>query len=223
MKGDWQFNNLKIAGVAPKFPVNKEVNQRIAVTKVNITTLQVDAIVNAANPSLLGGGGVDGAIHATAGSELSQECAQLGGCATGQAKITSGYNLPARHVIHTVGPKGENEHDLRNCYNACLRLCRDNKLRSIAFPCISTGLYGYPEEAAAKTALRTVRQWLERHLQDIDCVVFCTFSDKALQLYKTLMPCYFPVEVPVDSSRDLNPQGLGRVANSQSSPPRKAN
>lgn len=200
----------------PLFPIRMDLNQRVVVTQADITTLQVDAIVNAANETLLGGGGVDGAIHATAGRDLYRECAQLGGCATGQAKITSGYRLPARHVIHTVGPKGEKERDLRKCYKACLQLCLDHKLRSIAFPCISTGVYGYPEQPAAKVALQTVRQWLEIHWREIDSIIFCTFTASDMQLYTDLMPRYFPVELPDKTQDELNPKGLGSLASTQS-------
>lgn len=209
----------------PIFPVWMDLNERVVVTKADITKLKVDAIVNAANSSLLGGGGVDGAIHAAAGKDLYNECAQLRGCATGQAKITLGYNLPARHVIHTVGPKGEDEKHLRSCYNACLELCLDNKLRTVAFPCISTGVYGYPEEPAAEVALLTVRQWLEKHWRDIDCIIFCTFSDSDLELYKSLMPRYFPLKLPPiheTSVGKLNAQGLGPLADTRSSATKKA-
>jgi O-acetyl-ADP-ribose deacetylase (regulator of RNase III) len=198
------------------FAIRDSINKRVTVTCMDITTLQVDAIVNAANNTLLGGGGVDGAIHAAAGPRLARDCAQLGGCPTGEAKITSGYNLPARHVIHTVGPQGEKEHDLRNTYRACLKLCLQHGLRTIAFPCISTGLYGYPAEAAAKVALSTVRQWLEKHQDDVDFIIFCTFSSKVLQLYTSLMPRYFPVQFPDRSMEELNSQGLSPLVDAQS-------
>jgi len=211
--------------VDPLFPVNDHINQRIIVTKADITTVYVDAIVNAAKTSLLGGGGVDGAIHVAAGKDLYRECAQLGGCATGQAKITSGYRLPARHVIHTVGPRGEREQELRRCYNACLQLCLAYKLRTVAFPCISTGTFGYPAEAAAKVALLTVRQWLEEHWREVDCIMFCTFLDSDWELYTSLMPQYFPLDLPSAPKvvSGLNPQGLGPLADTRSTAPKLAN
>lgn len=157
----------------------------------DITTLDVAAIVNAANSSLLGGGGVDGAIHRAAGPDLVHECRLLGGCKTGEAKITKGYRLPARHVIHTVGPvwRGgdQGEPDLLvACYRNSLALAEKHGLRSIAFPCISTGIFGYPAEAAARVAVGTVRDVLSGSAAPPD-VVFCCFSSDDLAHYRALL------------------------------------
>jgi O-acetyl-ADP-ribose deacetylase (regulator of RNase III) len=154
---------------------------RLEVVVADITTLAVDAIVNAANTSLLGGGGVDGAIHRAAGPKLLAECRTLGGCATGSAKITRGYELPAKHVIHAVGPvwNGGNHGEpelLASCYRTALMLAADDGLRSIAFPAISTGVYRFPADLAARIAVGTVVSEISANARGLNRVVFCCFS-----------------------------------------------
>ncbi|MBL9178125.1 MAG: O-acetyl-ADP-ribose deacetylase [Verrucomicrobiaceae bacterium] len=157
----------------------------------DITKLDVDAIVNAANSSLLGGGGVDGAIHHAAGPELLEECRSLNGCCTGEAKITKGYKLKARHVIHTVGPvwnggrTGKVE-KLRACYTNSLRLAADNGLQSVAFPCISTGVYRFPPDEAAHIAFDAVTEFLKSP-GSVQNVIFCCFSEADRERYEALL------------------------------------
>jgi O-acetyl-ADP-ribose deacetylase len=164
------------------------VIDRIQIVQGDITRLDVDAIVNAANQSLLGGGGVDGAIHRAAGPALLDECRKLGGCATGQARITRGHRLLARHVIHTVGPvyRGGNRREaesLGSCYRESLRLAAEAKLRTVAFPCISTGIYGYPKAEACRIALAAAIEWLGTH--DLPTsVTFCCFEHEDIELYR---------------------------------------
>jgi O-acetyl-ADP-ribose deacetylase (regulator of RNase III) len=164
---------------------------RIEVCEGDITTLAVDAIVNAANASLMGGGGVDGAIHRAAGPELMAECSGLGGCSTGEAKITGGYRLAARHVIHTVGPfwrggSADEERLLASCYRRSLELARENGLRSIAFPAISTGLYGFPASRAARIAVETVADVLDDD-QHFERVLLCCFDARSSALHLTAL------------------------------------
>lgn len=169
--------------------MRSDVRARMSVIEGDITELQVDAIVNAANSTLMGGGGVDGAIHAAAGPALTRECAGLGGCETGRAKMTAGYRLPARHVIHTVGPvyddgrKGE-PILLASCYRESLRLAAEAELEVIAFPCISTGAFNYPHRAACEIAVTAVAQWLENNEFPRE-VVFCCFETTDARRYRS--------------------------------------
>jgi O-acetyl-ADP-ribose deacetylase (regulator of RNase III) len=165
--------------------------KRIKILNGDITNFKVDAIVNAANTSLLGGGGVDGAIHRAAGRELLEECRKLNGCETGKAKITKGYKLPAKFVIHTVGPvyrdgkHGEPEL-LASCYRESLTLAAQNDIKTIAFPCISTGVYGYPFREACVIALRTVEDFLQAN-ESIEQVLMVCFSDEDFTQYEAIL------------------------------------
>jgi O-acetyl-ADP-ribose deacetylase (regulator of RNase III) len=163
----------------------------IRAIKADITTLAVDAVVNAANTTLLGGGGVDGAIHHAAGPELLEECRRVGGCPTGEARITRGHRLPARWIIHTVGPvwKGGDRGEaalLASCYESSLRVAAENNLRSIAFPAIGTGAYAYPLELATTIAISSVRRMTSQG-DSFDEVVFCCYSGEDLAIYKRIL------------------------------------
>jgi len=164
---------------------------RVKLRLGDITKLSVDAIVNAANTTLLGGGGVDGAIHRAAGPELLEECRRIGGCPTGEARVTKGYRLPAKHVIHTVGPiwrggKVNEEELLRNCYRNSMKLADENGMKTIAFPSISTGAYGFPIERAAPIALQVVRENLER-MMNLENVILICFSQSDYDVYEKSM------------------------------------
>jgi O-acetyl-ADP-ribose deacetylase (regulator of RNase III) len=169
----------------------KNPDSKIEILRGDITKLEVDAIVNAANTTLLGGGGVDGAIHRAAGPELVRECRTLGGCRTGEAKITRGYRLPARFVIHTVGPvwrggkHGEPE-TLANCYRNSFQLALENRIKTIAFPAISCGAYGYPIEEAAHIAFNTTRDFLATN-DEIQKVIFVVWGEDVYDVYREIL------------------------------------
>lgn len=175
-----------------KIIISNKIFAKVAKIKIiqgDITRLKVDAIVNAANKTLLGGGGVDGAIHRAAGPKLLEECAALHGCETGQAKITKGYNLPAKHIIHTVGPvwrggKNNEEKLLALCYRESFKLAEEYKLKSIAFPAISCGIYGFPIERAAKITLSETKRFLEENSHFLQEIIFVLFSENDYNIYR---------------------------------------
>jgi O-acetyl-ADP-ribose deacetylase (regulator of RNase III) len=176
--------------------VNPALNEKVAVWRGDITHLEIDAIVNAANCSLLGGGGVDGAIHRAASRALLRECEGLGGCDTGDAKLTGGHRLPAKYVLHTVGPTDRDPAMLESCYNRCLELVLEHSIKSVAFPCIATGVYGYPHKDAALLALKATREWLEEHSDKVDRIIFCVFLEVDYKLYCKYLHYFYPVEKP---------------------------
>lgn len=164
---------------------------KIEIIKGDITKLRVDAIVNAANKTLLGGGGVDGAIHRAAGRELFEECKTLNGCETGQSKITKGYNLPSKFIIHTVGPvwrggKNNEEELLKSCYLTSLNLAIKNNIKTIAYPAISCGIYGFPIDKAAKIAFETVKDFISQN-DRIEKIIFIDINDRVINEYKKLV------------------------------------
>jgi O-acetyl-ADP-ribose deacetylase (regulator of RNase III) len=170
---------------------SSDLEQRVSLSTGDITRLKVDAIVNAANTSLLGGGGVDGAIHRAAGPELLAECRTLGGCPPGQARLTAGYRLPASHVIHTVGPiwrggGAEERQVLENCYRSCLAIAHSKGFREIAFPAIATGIYGFPREDAARIAVATVSSHMAEH-EFPHRVIFVCFDAATLDAYRNVL------------------------------------
>jgi O-acetyl-ADP-ribose deacetylase len=195
LTGLYQQGKLSAPEAEPFHPPNPGHNNRVAIIRGDITRLGVDAIVNAANTSLLGGGGVDGAIHRAAGPDLVRECRTLDGCETGSAKITDGYRLPASKVIHAVGPVYYNYSTdeaaalLKGCYTTSLALAASNGCRSIAFNCISTGIYGYPSRSAVQVALGAVREFLDvADGAKLAKIVFCLFEEKDVTAYTKYVP-----------------------------------
>lgn len=195
------------AGLRRRREVSNAANAKVAMWQGDITSLEVDAVVNAANESCLGGGGIDGAIHSAAGPLLLEDgCRPLNGCPTGQTKITKGYNLPAKHVLHTVGPMGEGDQSLRSCYRTCLALVEQHRLRTVAFCGVGTGIFGFPLERATHIAMDETRKWLDAKLtegsaaggydvaRDLDRIIFVNFRRIEVDAYHKLMPEYFPVE-----------------------------
>jgi O-acetyl-ADP-ribose deacetylase (regulator of RNase III) len=177
------------------FELHRNINRKLSTWHGDITRLEIDAVVNAANNSLLGGGGIDGAIHSAAGGDLRKECYTLNGCPTGNTKTTRGYRLPAKYILHTVGPIGENKKKLRSCYQTCLEECVKHNIKTVAFCGISTGIFGYPLLEASIIACKTVRKWMENpeNLAKIDRIIFCTFLEKERVCYQHLLVKYFPV------------------------------
>ncbi|KAJ3781994.1 hypothetical protein GGU10DRAFT_364988 [Lentinula aff. detonsa] len=207
-----------------KFKPNNAFLDRVSLFQGDITELQVDSIVNAANKSLLGGGGVDGAIHAAAGRELLKECSTLKGCDTGFSKITGAYKLPSKHIIHTVGPVYSasfadiKARQLESCYQTSIDLAVERSLRHIAFPSISTGVYGYPIEDATHIALNVVRKHFESERQSdfkLDRAIFVVWSDKDKSVYESLIPEYFP---PSDEIKLLDAEETEDESDSQAEP-----
>ena len=176
-----------------KFNMNLHLAEKVSIYEGNITRLEVDAIVSAANETLTPGHGVDRAIHQAAGKWLRQENRTFNGCKTSETKISGGYKLPAKHVIFTVGPRRPQPEILERTYRNSLQTLLDNQLKSIAIPCISTGPYSYPNDTACSIALKTVRKFLESHHKDIDRVVFCTFLPIDTTIYKQKMSIIFPI------------------------------
>jgi len=202
---------------APK--PSQSFNDRIGLIRGDITKLEVDAIVNAANNSLLSGGGVDGAIHRAAGPGLLRECRKLKGCETGSAKITGAYDLPCKNVIHAVGPiysskyKEESAEVLAGCYTTSLKLAVENECKTIAFSALSTGVYGYPSQAAAPVAIKAIKDFLESKDGDkMEKVVFCTFVPKDMEAYNNWLPRFFPLTEPEAENEEWEEVEGGNLA-----------
>lgn len=210
----YKLNKLAPAEAsALKYKTSGNLPDRVSLYQGTITALEVDAIVNAANRSLLGGGGVDGAIHAAAGRRLLEECRTLNGCETGDAKITKGYDLPAKHIVHTVGPVYSSREVSRcasllaSCYRRSMELAVRNSLRHIAFPSISTGVYGYPVEDATHIAVDEVRKFLSSEAgSTIERAIFVVWSDHDKAIYEDILPLYFPLDQDRSTDSPAQPE-----------------
>ncbi|KAI1370118.1 MACRO domain-containing protein [Hypoxylon crocopeplum] len=207
----YKLDRLQASRLGPFRATSSAYNDRIGLFRGDITTLSVDAIVNAANNSLLGGGGVDGAIHRAAGPKLLAECRTLRGCSTGSSKITDAYNLPCNKVIHAVGPvydddsPDKSEAALRGCYRSALELAVQNRLKTVAFSAISTGVYGYPSMDAAHVACGAVREFLDGDDgQKLDKVIFVTFEEKDVRAYNHRLPRHFPPNTETDADTPID-------------------
>ncbi|KAL0237889.1 hypothetical protein GEMRC1_012363 [Eukaryota sp. GEM-RC1] len=192
----------------PHFPVNDDINSKVSLWKGDSTALKIDSIVNAANQSLLGGGGIDGIIHIKAGPKLRRYCQTLNGCKTGYTKKSPGFNLPCQYILHTVGPIGERPAELRSCYQTILEHIDGDTIRSTAFCGISTGIYGYPINNAVHIALKTVREWLENpeNLEKVDRLVFVVFDHASVEAYHRFFPIYFPHCIDTNPVEDSDSQ-----------------
>ncbi|KAG9245796.1 hypothetical protein BJ878DRAFT_499866 [Calycina marina] len=193
---------------------SQSFNDRIGLVRGDITKLEVDVIVNAANQSLLGGGGVDGAIHSASGPDLLKECQTLDGCETGSAKITGAYELPSNKIIHAVGPvysrryPEKSEKDLASCYTTSMQLAVENECKSIAFSALSTGIYGYPSQDAAPVAIKAVKDFIESENGDkLEKVIFCTFVQKDVDAYNYWLPRFFPPAENVEPETATTEEG----------------
>ncbi|XP_058658866.1 ADP-ribose glycohydrolase MACROD2 isoform X2 [Ammospiza caudacuta] len=210
------MEDLKNENTKEDLQGKKSLSEKVSLYRGDITLLEVDAIVNAANSSLLGGGGVDGCIHRAAGPCLVAECRNLSGCETGQAKITCGYDLPAKYVIHTVGPIARgyltdtHKENLASCYKSSLKLAKEYNIRSIAFPCISTGIYGFPNEPAAVIALSTIKEWLSKNHNEVDRIIFCVFLEVDYKIFKKKMGEFFPLGDANEEGSQLSEEREGQ-------------
>ncbi|XP_014123624.2 ADP-ribose glycohydrolase MACROD2 isoform X2 [Zonotrichia albicollis] len=210
------MEDLKSENAKEDLQGKKSLSEKVSLYRGDITLLEVDAIVNAANSSLLGGGGVDGCIHRAAGPCLVAECRNLSGCETGQAKITCGYDLPAKYVIHTVGPiarghlTDDHKENLASCYKSSLKLAKEYNIRSIAFPCISTGIYGFPNEPAAVIALSTIKEWLSKNHNEVDRIIFCVFLEVDYKIFKKKMGEFFPLGDANEEGSQLSEEREGQ-------------